>query len=71
MSTRSVSYLKKSLKVNLYPWASENPAATTLDVVPTRVPLPPKQAPNARAYKSGSKGNPNRGFPDMLVITGI
>ncbi len=40
--------LKNLKKLILYPCCSEIPAATKLHDAPTKVPLPPKQLPNAR-----------------------
>lgn len=39
--------LKNSPNVILYPCCSEIPAATKLQLAPTRDPLPPKQLPKA------------------------
>ena len=49
--------LKNLLNDISLPDSSASPAATTLADAPMIVPLPPKQAPNAKAHANGPSAN--------------
>jgi hypothetical protein len=57
------------MKENLYPCCSAIPAQITLADAPTKVPLPPKQGPNANAQTSGCNGRPSVVFSDKVMTT--
>ena len=47
------SLLRRFIEWAGYPASSDIPAITTFAEAPIKVPLPPKQAPNAKAQISG------------------
>ena len=64
-------YIKNLTNDILYPFCSAIPAHTTLAEAPIRVPLPPRQAPNASAQTSGRRDRHTSGDSASSTITGI
>mmetsp|Transcript_8380 Transcript_8380/g.17974 ORF Transcript_8380/g.17974 Transcript_8380/m.17974 type:complete len:206 (+) Transcript_8380:75-692(+) len=66
MIMAGIPTLKKYTKVMWCPSAAALPAITMLALAPMRVPLPPKQAPKARAHASGSIAMPGTSAASCL-----